>query len=140
MDKRSLHPLEGKVVILEYTECYYDRGCEGSVCLPYEVEHGKLTPLINLLDLPQLEDWNENSHFKRLVSFLKQLGIHTVYVPVWQSDILGIKLGKIPIDDGSDDWSEFDTYHIGHEYLVRLKEAGIEVLLCNTIIGEIIPD
>jgi hypothetical protein len=44
------NPLEGKIVILRYTEC--DNEAESTVCLVYKATKGKLKPLLGIMDLP----------------------------------------------------------------------------------------
>ncbi len=141
MSVKPLHPLVGKVVILEYVRGESDEDRVRSICLPYGLKYGKLEPFMNVFEFPKrLVDWDTDRLYDSLVRFLRQEGVGTVYAPTWAPEVCGIGLGRIAQDDEGNRWSDVDTLDLGDWRVIRLVLDGFTVHRFDTNRGQIIPD
>lgn len=141
MDMKALHPLEGKVVILEYLKGDSVRDRVGSIGLPYLFEEGELIPLMEVGTFPKmLEEWNTDSLHNRVTRFLRYKKVNVLYVPTWAPHVCGVVLGRFSDDIQGNRWHEVDTLNVGDWRLIRFALDGFTICWFNTEEGYILPD
>ena len=102
-------PLEGKVILLWYTEC--DREAENRACLVYRVIGGQLETLFGIMDLPsEVCEWNERDNLRAVLDILTQEKVRIVYTPAYGEQFLGKNLGYFDIDSTPNEKNEIECW------------------------------
>jgi hypothetical protein len=132
----SDNPFEGKIVILLYTEC--DLDSEDSACLVYRVEHGELTPLHGVMNLPAGLSWHRNDYdqYQVALAVIRKTGCQEVFTPEYtisEKPFFGQELGFTALSEGLnehneiEEWFELGAFIYTWEMIELLEDNQITV-------------
>jgi hypothetical protein len=136
------HPLEGKIVVLQFTE--QDNSGEESALVVYRVTGGELENIWGVSNLPdQVEDWDDEEG--RAIIVILALGVTEVYTPIYTPVFLGINLGVCQesaishIDERGEmeNWFRFDTLSFPEQLAQELESYHIKLRYFDSETGEI---